>query len=207
MEINQAHVHVALEGYLPALREMVAKAVADYREMYNPFLRSVHTGRSKASLVHDHFFHHARAYAEQTPGVRFEEVRKLCMLHFAEGFIIRFKKVDGDLLPSGHLTQQVVKFRTQQPLEGLPPSVHLDLGYEEDTLGVLHSVFLICPSGPRSNMWVSELNEEAPVTTTVVSLFGGSNTTIEEPAGAIIATKAKQDKSNETQSGNGDPGA
>ncbi|MNC61550.1 hypothetical protein D3C75_1114990 [compost metagenome] len=56
-------------------------------------------------------------------------------------------------------------------------------------------------------MWVSELNDEAPATTTVVSLFGASNTSNEEPAGAVIATKAKQDKSNEAQSGNGDTGA
>jgi len=206
MEINQSEVHLTLEGYLPSLREMVGKAVSDYKEMYSPFLRNLHTGRSKASVIHDHFFHHARAYAEKTPGVRFEQVKKLCMLQFSEGFIIRFKKVDRDLLPSGHLTQQVVKFRTHQALDGLPQSVHLDLGYEEDILGNLQSVFLICPSGPRSNMWVSELNDEAPATTTVVSLFGASNTTIEEPAGATIATKAKQDKSNEAQSGNGDSG-
>ncbi len=207
MEIHQSQVHRALESYLQSLRVMVGQAVADYGALYSPLLRSIHTSRTKASAVHDHFFHHARNYAEKTPGVRFEQLRKLCMLHFSEGFIIRFKKMDKDLLPSGHLTDQVVKFRTQQALEGLPESVHLDLGYEEDMLGNLQSVYLICPSGPRSNMWVSELNDEAPATTTVVSLFEASNTIIEEPAGAIIATKAKQDKRNETQSGNGDSGA
>lgn len=206
MEIDQHRVHLALESYLPALREMVGQAVAEYREMYSPYLRNLHTARSKASLIHDHFFYRAMAYAERTPGVRFEQLRKLCMLQFAEGFIIRFKKVDRDLLPSGHLTQQVVKFRTHQALDGLPQAVHLDLGYEEDVLGNLQSVFLICPSGPRSNMWVSELSDEAQATTTVVSLFGATSTINEEPAGAVIATKAKQDKSNETQSGNGDTG-
>ncbi|MGY0799057.1 hypothetical protein ACW7G0_08400 [Lysobacter sp. A286] len=207
MEIPQSQVHRALHDHLQPLREMVGQAVSDYQVLYSPYLRSVHTTRTKASAIHDHFFHHARAYAEKTLGVRFEQVQKLCMLQFSEGFIVRFKKMDKDLLPSGHLTKQVVRFRTHQALEGLPDSVHLDLGYEEGVLGDLQSVYLICPSGPRSNMWVSELNDEAPAATTVVSLFGASNTTIEEPAGATIATKAKQDKRNETQPGNGDSGA
>jgi len=207
MEIHQSEVHRSLGRYLQSLRDMVGRAVADYGALYSPFLRSVHTGRTKASAIHDHFFHHARVYAEKTPGVRFEQRQKLCMLHFVEGFIIRFKKMDKDLLPSGHLTRQVLKFRTHQALEGLPESIHLDLGYEEDMLGNLQSVYLICPSGPRSNMWVSELNDQAPATTTVVSLFEASNNIIEEPAGAVIATKAKQDKRNETQSGNGDSSA
>lgn len=204
MEIQPDEVQVALEPYLNGLRRMVHQAATDYGK-YTPEQRKIHTTRSKASLIHDHFFNHAKLYAEQTSGVRFEERAHLRMLVFDAGFVIRLKKVDRDLLPAGHLTQQVVKFRTHQQLGELPQSVNLDLSYEEDTLGNLQSVLLICPSGPKSNMWVAELQDDA-VETKVVSLFGAAHHNQDEPSGAKITTK-RRDKGNETQSGNGDSGA
>ncbi len=180
---------------------MVHQAVADYAT-YAPEQRKIHTSRSKASLIHDHFCSRAKAFAEQGGGVRFEELSHLCMLVFSSGIVIRFKKVDRNLLPSGHHTQQVLKFRTHQQLGEIPASINLDLGYEEDILGNLQSVFLICPSGPKSNMWVSELREDA-AETTVVSLFSAGQHNNDEPTGAKIATK-QRDKGDETQSGNGD---
>ncbi len=183
---------------------MVFQAAGDYAK-YTPEQRKIHTPRSKASVIHDHFINHAKLFAEKTERVRFEERANLCMLVFDAGFVIRFKKVGRDLLPAGHLTRQVLKFRTHQQLDEIPPSVNLDLSYEEDVLGNLQSVFLICPAGPKSNMWVSELHEEA-VETKVVSLFGAAHHNQDEPSGAKITTK-RRDKGNETQSGNGDSGA
>ena len=204
MEIQPDDVHKALSAYLPGLRRMVHEAAADY-EAYTPDQRKIHTARTKASLIHDHFFSRAKAFAAQHAGVRFEENAHLYMLVFDAGFVIRFKKVGRDLLPAGHATQQVLKFRTHQQLGTIPPSINLDLSYEEDALGKLQNVFLICPSGPKSNMWVSELQETA-VETTVVSLFGAAQHSNSEPSGAKITTK-RREKGDETQSGNGDPGA
>lgn len=204
MEIQPDAVHKALAPYLPGLRQMVLQAVEDYAK-YSPEQRKIHTTRSQASLIHDHFFNHAKHFAAKTDGVRFEERAYLRMLVFDAGFVIRFKKVGRDLLPAGHLTQQVMKFRTHQQLGEIPPSVNLDLSYEEDVLGNLQSVFLICPAGPKSNMWVSELREEV-VETKVVSLFGAAHHSQDEPSGAKITTK-RREKGNETQSGNGDSSA
>lgn len=204
MEIQPDVVHEALAPYLPGLRQMVFQAVADYGK-YTPEQRKIHTTRSKASIIHDHFFSHAKLFAAMAEGVRFEERAHLWMLVFDVGFVIRFKKVGRDLLPAGHLTQQVLKFRTHQQLDEIPRSVNLDLSYEEDVLGNLQNVLLICPSGPKSNMWVSELHEEA-VETKVVSLFGAAHHNQDEPSGASITTK-RREKGNETQSGNGDSSA
>lgn len=204
MEIQPDHVHEALASYLPGLRAMVFQAAEDYGK-YTAEQRKVHTQRSKASLIHDHFFSHAKRFAEKTDGVRFEERANLCMLVFDVGFVIRFKKVDRDLLPAGHLTQQVLKFRTHQQLGEIPLSVNLDLSYEEDAFGKLQNVLLICPSGPRSNMWVSEL-QEITAEAKVVSLFDAAQHNQDEPSGAMISAK-RRNKGNETQSGNGDPSA
>jgi hypothetical protein len=204
MEIQPEDVHNALAPYLPALRRMVLQAANDYAQ-YSAEQRKVHTTRSKASLIHDHFFSRAKAFADQESGVRFEERAHLCMLVFDAGFVIRFKKVDRDLLPAGHHTQQVLMFRTHQQLGEIPRSINLDLSYEEDGLGKLRSVFLICPSGPKSNMWVSELHEAA-IETKVVSLFGAAQHNNDEPSGAKITTK-RRGKGDEAKSGNGDSGA
>jgi hypothetical protein len=204
MEILPDDVHKALAPHLEGLRRLVHQAADDYAR-YTPEQRKIHTARSKASLIHDHFFNRAKAFAEKEDGVRFEELSHLCMLVFSSGVVIRFKKVDQNLLPSGHQTQQVLKFRTHQQLGEIPTSINLDLGYDEDLLGKLQNVFLICPSGPKSNMWVSELQVGA-VDTTVVSLFSAAQHSQDEPSGAKIATK-QRDKGDETQSGNGDTGA
>lgn len=201
MEISQESVESDLSAYLPALRHQVAKALVDYTGQYDAALRRAHSKRSMASVVHDHIVANMSEFAETTPGVMLRLSKNLWILTFAEGYIVRFKKVGSRKLPSGHKTGQVRDFRNQRGIDGLPPAICLDLSYELNATGSLHAVYLICPSGINSNMWDSEITDDGarPI---VVSLFGEPT----EPQGATLQPK-KRGTERETQSGDGDTGA
>lgn len=201
MEIKQAVVQTDLAGYLPSLRQGIVEAVAEYESSYSSALKRIHSKRSVASLIHDHIVAKMAEFAENTSGVHLTSSKKLWVLSFPEGYIVRFKKVGSNKLPSGHKTQQVKDFRNHRGLDGLPPSICLELSYQLKITRELHAVYLICPSGTWSNMWDSEIldNGARPV---VVSLFG-EPTDLE---GATLQPK-KRGVKNEAQSGDGDTGA
>lgn len=201
MEIQQSTVQSDLAAYLPDLRQHVMRAVDDYKERYESSLRVVHSKRSVASLIHDHIISNMAKFAEANPGVEIRSSKNLWILTFPQGYIVRFKKVGSSKLPSGWKTGQVKGFRNQRGIDGLPPAICLDLGYQLNSTGDLHAVYLICPAGVWSNMWDSVLTEDGarPV---VVSLFGEPT----EPQGATLQPK-KKDTGRETQSGDGDIGA
>jgi hypothetical protein len=198
MEIQQDQVHADLEVYLPALREAVATAVGAYSQQYSSGLRRIHSQRSRASLIHDHIVDNVSMFADQSDGVELIESQKLWLLSFANGYLIRFKKVGRSRIAAGHRTGQVKRFRNQKQLDGLPKAINLDLSYELDVVGALLAVYLICPSGSYSNMWDSEIGMEGarPI---VVSLFGTPPT---DPEGAKLLPK-KRDQKDGTQSGDG----
>ena len=201
MEIQQSTVQADLANYLPRLREGIAQAVDEYGSKYDSALKRIHSKRSVASLIHDHIVAKMSEFAEVTSGVSLTSSKKLWILTFPEGYILRFKKVGTDKMPSGHKTQQVKNFRNHRGLDGLPPAVCLELSYQLNATGNLHAVYLICPSGTWSNMWDSEILDDGarPV---VVSLFGEPT----EHEGATLLPK-KREVGNEAQSGDGDTGA
>lgn len=202
MEIEQDVVHAELADHLPQLRRMIDRAVAAYKTEYSADVRRIHSRRSRASVIHDHIVHNAAEFAENEAAVELRELSHLWLLVFENGYVLRFKKVDSRKLPAGHKTQQVLKYRSQQQLDGIAPSINLDLSYQLDLEGNIHAVYLICPAGAYSNMWDSVLTADGtkPV---VVSLFGDkSNIPAAEPQGAKITTK-KRGTPNETESGDG----
>lgn len=199
MEVQQQAVHSDLEMFLPRLRNSIESAVAAYNGDYSAAQHRLHSKRSTASVIHDHIVHNMAALAETADGVELTWSKNLWMLQFRAGYLIRFKKVGSSKIAAGHRTRQVKKYRNQQQLENLPPSVNLDLGYELDKESKLAAVYLICPSGTWSNMWESELLDTGALPV-VVSLFG---TPPKDPEGAKLLPK-KRDKKYETQSGDDD---
>lgn len=202
MEIRESDVRNDIGKHFPALYALAVEAVSTYRNKYSKALHREHSKRSRASCVHDHFVAGAARFAEDTDGVRLVESMHLWVLYFDAGYSIRFKKLDDDKLPStGQLTQQVIKYRNQQPLDGIPDSKHLDLGYQLNEAGELHKVYLVCPSGIKANQWDQELEDDGAASV-VVNLFDTMPS--DDHGGRIVPKKPKDDK---TESGDGDIGA
>src|SRR5690606_25598911 len=117
--------------------------------------------------------------------LRLVETKHLWTLYFECGYSMRFKKVDDEKMTAGQLTEQVRNFRSQVDVEGIPVSVHLDLGYQLNELGELAHVYIVCPSGIRSNAWDVEITA-TEVKSVVVNLFPETPPEDTEVAGGKI---------------------
>lgn len=206
MGVTPDEVERDLGSLFPRLYAIAKEAVGTYRsEGYSPRIRKDHSKRSRASLIHDHWVAAASRLQEEFPDLRLELIQHLWVLCVGSRYAIRFKMVDDDKLPAaGHLTGQTIRFRNQLPLDGLeePPGHNLEIGYQLDSLGQLHRVFLISPSGNQSNEWEYELSDNGAAAV-VVSLFPRPAA---DPGAAQIVPK-KPEKFHETEPGDGNSGA
>jgi hypothetical protein len=201
VEISQSKVHEDLAEYLPSFRTAVAAAVSGYEAGYSPRQRTIHTRRSRASLIHDHIVANIAKAAEGWDDVKLVESKMLWLVSIP-GYLIRIKKVGPSKLPSGHRTRQVRRLRSHKQLDGLPQAISLDLSYElNQQTGELRKVYLICPSGVYGNMWDSELESSGETTPVVVSLFNAPAST--DPSGATL--RPKKGRNDEAEPGDGGP--
>lgn len=202
---RESDVRRDLGGHFGNLYKMVRESVDTYNDSYPASLKKAHSKRSRASLIHDHFFEQAAIFAEPRQDIlRLVESRNLWMLFFQVGYSMRFKKVDEDRIAGGHITDQLENYRCQFEVEGIPSSVHLDLSYQLSNDLQLSNVYVICPSGVQTNAWELEITPN-DARSVVVDLFPESPTDGSSIEGGKITPKEKS--IDESESGNDDSSA
>lgn len=166
---SQDQIIEAIQSELPLLYDCIRKAWATYQQGYPEALKQHHTTRSRASLVHDHAVAFAREAFESRVGTYCQEVNKLFLVCFANGIVVRFKKLDEKLRASNIATQQCMDFMTQVPLPFIDDAVNLHVGYRLNRLQTdIEGVYITQPAGPRSNTWFLPLEFGTPDTSHLV---------------------------------------
>jgi hypothetical protein len=159
--VPQEEVVSRLGKALPALTSCIARAWARYGE-YPAELRMAHSSRSRASLIHDHAIDFARQHFDVHPGSQCQEIRKLFLVYFDAGIVVRFKKLDEKFRVSNIHTQQCMKFMDQLPLPSFGETINLHVGYRLNRLQTdLEGIYLACPNGPTTNAWVMHIGNTA----------------------------------------------
>jgi hypothetical protein len=150
-----------LSDMFDPLWEIVSNAWADWQAETSPKAKAILTARSRASNIHDYMVWRARGFCETRDNVEVRVRRLMCVLVIntdKAAFAIRFKKLDEDGLPKNQPTAQVLMFRHQKTLDGIPASHHLEVGYRlsRDQTRI-EAIEVVCPSGERSNAWRCEI--------------------------------------------------
>lgn len=159
--VSQKEVVDRLGKALPALASCISQAWEIYGR-YPAELRVDHTSRSRASLIHDHATSLARQHFDVRAGSHCQEIRKLFLVYFDSGIIVRIKKLDENFRTSNIRTQQCLNFMDQLALPTLGDTVNLHVGYRLNALQTdLEGIYLACPSGANGNAWVMSLGAAA----------------------------------------------
>ncbi|MGA7438333.1 MAG: hypothetical protein WBW32_09425 [Luteibacter sp.] len=147
MTVEQAVERLA--PYLPALHGALVEAWTTWQQQTAPTFAS--SRRSRATVVHDIILTNIR---RAVPSAVEQNVRNLVMFVFDDSIAIRIKKFDDELCPKNIPTRQVLSFRRQEDIDGLPSMHHLELGYVLDHLQTqISSIHLVCPSGKKAHAW------------------------------------------------------
>ena len=173
-----------LGGHLSAFYKVVNGAWDDYMS-YPIEKRVVHSGRSRASLVHDHMVDRASRYAVEEIGVQIVELKKLYLFVFDGRIAVRFKKFDEELRTRNQPTKQVRRFKFQDQLPGVEAAHNLESGYILDANGQsIQAIHLVCPSG-FGVYWDVLLTENAQLTV-IEDLFAKKVASEESDEGAVV---------------------
>lgn len=188
---SQDDVTAELATHLGALRRILVDGVEDYLSRYGEEERLIHCATTKAGIIHDHQVARAAKYAVTSSGqaklLNFSGLRVLAIGRCA----IRFKKFDDELLSCNLQTKQIVDFRRQNPLPGMPPTVNLECGYVLDESGVsVSGTWLVQPSG-RGVRWAHRLYDSSvkPVVENLFEYMNHEEEETEGESGAIIVPK------------------
>lgn len=188
-QIEENQVKELLGEKIEDLWEIVNGGWSDYLKLYPDSAKLLHSSGTRASIVHDHQIARASQYAlkNQVFGAALVNLSKMQVLLIDQKFAIRFKKLDSGKKSSNQPTNQVIKFQSQDQLDGLPETFNLEAGYvlSKDEKEV-SEIYLVCPNGSKKNFWAMRL-EKGEATTLVSDLFVvNSNLDVEE---AEIAPK------------------
>ena len=128
------------------------------------------SSNARATMVHD--FTIDRASKLLTDARIFD--KSSLKLFVFENVCLRFKKFDTHLSSKNQPTSQVINFRNQQQLDGIPAIYNLEAGYILNEIEQkITNFYLVCPNGPN-NYWEMELLEEGS-TTSVIDIFEGAS--------------------------------
>lgn len=186
--ISQSIAARELQGHLEGLRSIIKGGWDDYMGYENKF-RVAHCSVTRASIVHDHQVDRASQYAEISNGVQLIDIAKMKILYIGEKYAVRFKKLSSDKRSSNQPTQQVIDFRQQEQMAGLPETYNFEAGYILNSLETeIESIHLVCPNGPGI-YWDIELIEHG-IEERVQDIFDHQEIT-EESNGVVITGKAK----------------
>lgn len=161
MILSKAASLKILTPYEPALLTCVIGGWEDYAgHAYAP-VRHVHSVRSRATNVHDHQVERARQALGGISGIRFLESNTVFFVVIDELVMIRFKKLDLDMLTRNYPTLHALRINSQSPMPNIPSLTRLVLGYvlnADET--EIAAVALTCPNG-RRNHWVHIFGAQA----------------------------------------------
>lgn len=203
MARTQDEILTALDGELPALREMVVLAHQRYLEV--PLTSRIALGATaQATMTHDYWVDEASKFAQGRPASELMDSGGLKFLALANARVaVRCKKLDRNCLPAGTPTKQFVAYRSQQQLDGLPGFDLLELGYQLSVTNEISGVFLLKPSGQKANEWVAELGVTGS-SSVVVDMFQGGD--VDLPGGTVTTKKGDGGRDGD-QAGDADSGA
>ena len=133
-----------------------------------PELRYVLTPRTRAGFVNDHICQEVKVRFAGVPNARVEEVSGLVLLTLHDlsteepALIMRFKKLNRELLSSNIPTAQQIEFSRQLRLPGFPSVTRLTAGYQLDMLqSAIQDLWVTC-AVQNNVLWaIPILDEEA----------------------------------------------
>jgi hypothetical protein len=126
----------------------------DYSEAQQAILDST----ARANIVHCNIRHGIRLLEPVFEQFRTVEIQRLFCVVLKERLLVRFKKVNEQLIASNIFTDQVKDFRRQRTLPGMCEYANLEIGYQLDSLErEVQAVHLVCPNGPKKFFWAAEV--------------------------------------------------
>ena len=134
--LNESEVAELLRPHYDRLWRCGALPFYKYKETYPD--QSVHSLRTRATIIHDLMIHRARAEFDRVRGVRILDLvhpYNRTFLEIRERALIRFKKLDENKQPRNYQTDFVRDYNEDNDLPGIPPKAHrLTLGYRLNPL-------------------------------------------------------------------------
>ena len=188
--ISEIEAVALLKDYLQPIHSIVQGGWDDYMNQYDSKARVVHCSTTRASIIHDHQIERASIFTLNGTDAVMIDISSLKILFIDNRFAVRFKKFDRARRSSNQPTQQVVNFRGQAQLSGLPETHNLEAGYILNSLETeINSINLVCPNGPNV-YWDIELHDGQAVEQRVQDMFDRPDIVPEEEEGAIVKGKA-----------------
>jgi|GEM_PF-1196448 len=191
--LEQSRADELIGHHYSQIHDFIKGAFAEYRSEYPEAQRLKHHSRTRANIISDLIIDGAARYFAHVDGVFFHEISGMRIFVLPGDIALRFKKLDEEFLPRNQMTNQVINFRNQLPLPGIPTISNLEAGYvlAADCQDV-KMVSLVCPSGLKSNYWARELQQDA-VISRVSGLFESTEQS-DEVAGLKPKTGLKIDE-------------
>lgn len=158
--LTRAEAENLLKPHYERFHGCVRPAWDDYISKYPPEVRMIHTSRTKANIVRDHMVARACQAFEDVPSVRLLTHRGYFLVHVEGKVLLRFKKLGKNRRSSNYPTKQAVAYMDNLPLDGIPESTRLDVGYQLNDLQTMIATVLInCPRW-QGTEWVIDLEVE-----------------------------------------------
>jgi hypothetical protein len=151
-----------LGAHVFGIRGALMRAWQTYMGKTPAELHSLHDATARANCVHCYIKHEISLYAQLHPArLRVIVINKLFILIVDEKYAIRFKKLDDELNTANHPTGQVLSFKNQEEIDGVPVLHFLETGYmlDESELNI-SMIYLLCPNGPKKYYWEAKIEHE-----------------------------------------------
>lgn len=143
--LTRAEAESLLKPHYERFHSCVRPAWDDYISKYPPEVRMIHTPRTKANILRDHMVERARQAFENVPNVRLLTQRGYFLVHVEGKALLRFKKLGKNRRSRNYPTKQAIAFMDNLPLDGIPESTRLDVGYQlNDPQTTIAAVLISC---------------------------------------------------------------
>lgn len=148
-----------LQPRMPGFTEALNECKKTWNNEFAPAQR-VLDGSARAHVLNQYWYAFTREIFNGDNSIRFLNDQLQRYLVIDEKIILRFKYLDGHLLPKNYPTDHALDWNKQIALEGLPPCVRLHYGYRMDIAGVkIKDAFIILPIG-NQNEWIWQTSGE-----------------------------------------------
>jgi len=116
------------------------------------------TPSTRASIVRDNMIYHAKRLFADVKGVNYLQRGQLFLLIIDNLVSIKFKKLDGKMMPRYIPTQQALSYMNQVGIPGIPQVSKWVAGYRLNSLqSAIRDIFITYPTSAKSVPWHLEL--------------------------------------------------
>jgi len=165
MVISVDEARGLLDPHIPTLKKCVDAGLDDFNVKHGSD-RHYLSPHSRAMIIRDLIIFHVRKAFDGKEGVSIMERGRLFLLNIGGEILLRFKKMNEQMLASNVPTKQAMDFSRQQlSFEGFLPAVtNMNVGYiPNDVWTHPDRVIIACPNGMSSNHWYMDITEEGQV--------------------------------------------